>query len=75
MIPKFNIGDIVELKKQHPCGNKQWEITRLGADIKIRCLGCDHQVMIPRVKFEKSIKKVIQSKQNQSATQNEIVDK
>lgn len=49
---RYSIGEIVELKKQHPCGSKQWEITRVGADIKIRCLGCDHQVMLPRPKFE-----------------------
>jgi hypothetical protein len=58
---RFQIGEIVELKKQHPCGSKQWEITRVGADIKIRCLGCDHQVMLPRPKFEKSVKKIIKS--------------
>ncbi|TYQ14952.1 UNVERIFIED_CONTAM: hypothetical protein Cloal_1351 [Acetivibrio alkalicellulosi] len=61
MVPKFCIGDIVELKKQHPCGNKQWEITRVGVDFKIKCLGCDHQVMLPRTKFEKSVKKIIKS--------------
>ena len=52
---KLHVGDIVELK-QHPCGSKKWEITRTGADIRMKCLGCQHQVMIPRVKFEKSIK-------------------
>ncbi|MDQ2085178.1 DUF951 domain-containing protein [Herbivorax sp. ANBcel31] len=60
MVPKFNIGDIVELKKQHPCGSKQWEITRVGIDIKIKCMGCGHQVMLPRIKFEKSVKKIIE---------------
>lgn len=58
---QLNVGDIVELRKQHPCGSKQWEITRVGADFKIRCLGCNHQVMIPRPKLEKSLKKVIKS--------------
>lgn len=56
---KYALGDIVELKKKHPCGSLQWEVVRMGADIKIRCLGCDHLVMIPRIKFNKQIKKVI----------------
>ena len=54
---QLNVGDIVQLKKQHPCGSVEWEITRTGADFKIKCLGCSHQVMIPRSKLEKSIKK------------------
>lgn len=58
-IVKYKIGDIVELKKVHPCGNKQWEITRIGADFKIRCLGCNHIVMLQRDKFEKTVKKII----------------
>jgi len=58
---KFNLGDIVETKKQHPCGSKQWEVIRVGADFKIKCLGCSRIVMLPRPKFEKSVKKVIKS--------------
>lgn len=59
MIQRFDIGNVVELKKPHPCGSKQWEVMRVGADFRIKCLGCGHQVMIPRVKFEKSVKKII----------------
>ncbi|MGI6778457.1 MAG: DUF951 domain-containing protein [Acetivibrionales bacterium] len=59
MTHKFSIGDIVELKKQHPCGSKEWEVIRVGADFRIKCLGCSHSVMLPRVKFEKSVKKII----------------
>lgn len=58
-IRKFYVGDIVELKKQHPCGSKQWKILRVGADFRIECMGCRHLVMLPRVKFEKSVKKII----------------
>lgn len=61
MIKEFNLGDIVQTKKQHPCGSSQWEIIRLGADIKIKCLGCGRIVMITRVKFEKSVKKIVKS--------------
>lgn len=58
---KYNVGDIVETRKGHPCGSNQWEVTRIGADFKIKCLGCGRVVMLPRVKFEKSVKKVIKS--------------
>lgn len=61
MAIKYNVGDIVELRKEHPCGSKQWEVTRIGADFRIKCLGCEHQVMLPRTKFEKSVKKIISS--------------
>lgn len=60
MPDKFKIGDKVELKKTHPCGSKNWEIMRTGMDIRIKCLGCMHQVLIPRVKFEKALKKVLE---------------
>ncbi len=55
---KLDVGDVVELKKEHPCKSRRWEITRTGADIRIKCLGCMHQVLIPRVKLEKNIKKI-----------------
>ena len=61
-IKNYELGDVVELKKKHPCGSMRWEITRLGADIKIKCLGCDHVVMLPRMKFNKQVKKVIVKK-------------
>lgn len=62
MAREFYVGDIVEMKKVHPCGSKEWEIIRVGADIKIKCLGCERIVMLPRSKFEKGVKKII--KQN-----------
>lgn len=58
---KYYVGDIVETKKVHPCGSKQWEVTRVGADFKIQCVGCKRIVMLPRPKFEKSVKKTIKS--------------
>lgn len=62
MAKEFYLGDIVEMKKEHPCGSKEWEVIRLGADIKIKCLGCERIVMLPRSQFEKRVKKII--KQN-----------
>ena len=55
----YSIGDIVETKKQHPCGSKNWEITRVGVDFKLKCLGCGHVIMLDREKAIKSIKKKI----------------
>ena len=59
----FNLGDIVRMKKQHPCGVNAWELIRTGADIKIKCTGCGRIVMIPRSKFEKDMKEIIQAKE------------
>ncbi|MCG7408376.1 DUF951 domain-containing protein [Paenibacillus sp. ACRRX] len=57
----FGLGDIVQMKKPHPCGTNEMEIIRMGMDIRIKCVGCKHSVMIPRAKFEKSMKKVLQA--------------
>lgn len=55
---EFEVGDIVKLKKQHPCGSFEWEVLRVGADFRIKCLGCGHQVMIPRRQIEKNTKDI-----------------
>ena len=59
----FNVGDIVQMKKNHPCGGNEWEILRTGIDFRIKCVKCGHMVMLPRVKFEKGIKKFIEKKE------------
>ena len=61
MVDKFYLGDIVQMKKQPPCGSYEWEVLRLGADIKIKCVGCGRLVMLPRSKFQKGVKKIIKS--------------
>ncbi len=53
------VGDKIIMKKQHPCGSAEFLVTRIGMDFKIRCTGCGHEIMLPRVKCEKNIKKVI----------------
>ena len=58
-IPVINVGDILEMKKEHPCGGKQFLVLRAGMDFRVRCVKCDREVMVPRVKIEKNIKKVI----------------
>lgn len=61
----YQLGDIAVMKKSHPCGSDRWEIIRVGADIKIRCLGCDRIVMLDRLKFEKQVKKYIEKIENE----------
>jgi len=58
---KLFVGDILMLKKTHPCGGTEWEVLRTGMDFRIKCLKCGHSIMIPRVKLEKDIKKVVKS--------------
>ena len=61
IIKEFKLGDLVEMKKPHPCGSKIWKVIRTGADIRMECQGCRHQVMIPRSKLERNMKKVVSS--------------
>ena len=55
------LGDLVRMRKKHPCGSDTWRITYVGADIKMRCEGCDHIVMLDRAVFEKRVKKLLQT--------------
>jgi len=59
MILHYDVGDIVTLKKGHPCGENKWEILRTGVDIKLRCLGCDRQIWLTRMEFEKRVRKIL----------------
>lgn len=56
MLPDLELNDILKLRKLHPCGEDRWKVIRLGADIKIECLGCGRQVMLSRRKLDRSIK-------------------
>lgn len=53
---QIEIGDVVRMKKPHPCGSHEWEITRVGMDIGLICKGCGHFVMMPRVKFNRMVR-------------------
>ena len=57
---ELKVGDVIELKKQHPCGNKEFEVVRAGMDFRIKCRKCETQIWIPRFKLEKRIKRVIE---------------
>lgn len=58
---EFQIGQVVKMKKAHPCGSSEWVITRTGMDFGIKCCGCDHYVMLPRTKFIKAVKALVGS--------------
>lgn len=55
----YEVGDIVTLKKGHPCGENEWEIKRTGVDIKLMCVGCDREIWMPRINFEKRVRKIL----------------
>lgn len=57
---EFALHDVVEMKKPHPCGENRWKIIRMGMDIRIKCQGCDHSVLIPRRQFTKKLKRVLE---------------
>lgn len=54
----IKVGQVLKLKKKHPCGSQEWEVLRTGIDFRLKCEGCGHMVMIPRVKLEKNIKEI-----------------
>ena len=54
----IEVGNIVKLKKEHPCGSREWEVLRIGADFRIKCMGCSHQIMVPRKMVEKNIREI-----------------
>ncbi len=55
----IKLGDILVMKKTHPCGEKRWLVLRVGADFRLRCMGCGHEIMTPRFKAEKNIKEIL----------------
>lgn len=59
---EINVGDVVKMKKAHPCGSYEWEVLRIGADFRLKCLGCDHQIMIARRMMEKNIREIVKNK-------------
>lgn len=54
----IQVGDRLTLKKPHPCGSYEWEVLRIGADFRLKCIGCDRQIMSPRSQVEKKVKKI-----------------
>ena len=54
----IRVGDVLEMKKNHPCGCRSFSVLRIGMDFRLKCVGCGHEMMIPRLKAEKNIRKV-----------------
>ncbi len=64
----IRLNDILHMKKPHPCGEKRWKVLRTGADFRLRCLGCGHEVMVSRIKAEKNIRTVQRENDISTAT-------
>ena len=62
----YELNDIVQMKKQHPCGTNRWQIIRTGIDVKLQCTGCGHIVMMSRQNIEKHLKKVLEHAENEA---------
>lgn len=67
MVMEIRLGDVVRLKKVHPCGSYQWEVVRLGADIGIKCQGCERRVLIERSVFERRVKAFVSQPEEQKS--------
>jgi len=69
MVLEIQLGDVVRLRKPHPCGGYEWRVVRLGADIGIRCLECDRRVLLGRTEFEKRVKAITERGQEEPSAQ------
>lgn len=58
----IQVGDKIKMKKSHPCGSKEWEVLRIGADFRLKCMGCEHQIMIARKLVEKNVREIVHCK-------------
>ena len=67
MIVQIQVGDVVTLRKPHPCGTNEWQVTRIGTDIGLKCLHCGRRVMLQRSQFNKRLKKVLSSASSAAA--------
>ncbi len=62
----YEVGDIIQMKKKHPCGSNEWKVLRVGADFRLKCLGCGHQVMLERKMVERNTRTIQKSLANES---------
>ena len=65
MADRFSVGDIIRMKKPHPCGSHEWEILRTGADFRLKCTGCVHQIMVSRKLVEKNTRQIVKKAQGE----------
>ncbi|MCC2255436.1 DUF951 domain-containing protein [Ruminococcus sp. CLA-AA-H200] len=66
MADRFAVGDIIRMKKPHPCGSHEWEVLRVGADFRLKCIGCGHQIMVPRKLVEKNTRQITKKEERES---------
>lgn len=66
LVRNVQIDDVVRLRKPHPCGSSDWQVVRLGADIGLKCLGCQRRVLLPRAEFERRVKSFVKTENNTS---------
>ncbi len=69
---EIRLGDVVQMRKPHPCGSYQWRVVRLGADIGIRCNGCEHRVLLPRSRFLRQVKSVVRRGEGEPTTEHDV---
>ena len=69
MADRFEVGDVIRMKKPHPCGSHEWEILRVGADFRLKCAGCGHQIMVSRKLVEKNTRQIIKKAQPDAGVQ------
>jgi hypothetical protein len=67
MLPDIDIGDIVRLKKQHPCGGYEWKVVRIGADIGLECQSCGRRILLTRRELNRRLKKIIFKRQDETS--------
>ena len=63
MSDRFDVGDIIKMKKPNPCGSSEWEVLRTGADFRLKCMGCGHQIMVSRKLVEKNTRRITKKEQ------------
>lgn len=63
---KYKLNDLVMMKKNHACGTNLWRITRVGIDIKINCINCNHEIMMDRLEFERKLRRIVNEKDKEN---------
>lgn len=71
MLRDFSVGDVVQLRKHHPCGSDRWRVERTGADIRLLCLGCGRRVLLPRGRLERQVRAIVARQEAAGPTQDD----
>lgn len=68
MADRFDVGDVIKMKKPHPCGSHEWEVLRVGADFRLKCMGCGHHIMVARRLVEKNTRQITKKTEGEKDT-------